>query len=151
MRRARRWSLTLVGIAMAAFVVQSMASASAPREYEWELPKGLPKPNVPSNNPMSDAKVAVGRRLFYDVRLSGNGTQSCGSCHRQELAFTDGKAVAVGSTNWMIGPGTKPNTSSTPINGISTERSRTSRSLVKCFAVSSVTGPVMVRWYIRRP
>lgn len=98
MSRARRWSLTLVGIAMAAFVVQSMASASAPREYRWKLPKGFPKPNVPSNNPMTDAKVAVGRRLFYDVRLSGNGTQSCGSCHRQELAFTDGKAQAVGST-----------------------------------------------------
>jgi len=79
-------------------VVHSMASASAPREYKWELPKGFPKPNVPSNNPMSDAKVAVGRRLFYDVRLSGNGTQSCGSCHRQELAFTDGKGQAVGST-----------------------------------------------------
>ncbi|MDA0170978.1 di-heme enzyme [Solirubrobacter taibaiensis] len=98
MSRARRWSLTLVGIATAAFVVQSMASASAPREYRWELPKGFPKPNVPSNNPMSAAKVAVGRRLFYDVRLSGNGTQSCGSCHRQELAFTDGKAQAIGST-----------------------------------------------------
>ena len=50
---------------------------------------------------MTDAKVAVGRRLFYDVRLSGNGTQSCGSCHRQELAFTDGKAQAVGSTGQM--------------------------------------------------
>jgi cytochrome c peroxidase len=99
--RARRWSLTLVGIAMAAFVVQSMASASAPREYRWKLPKGFPKPNVPSNSPMTDAKVAVGRRLFYDVRLSGNGTQSCGSCHRQELAFTDGKAQAVGSTGQM--------------------------------------------------
>ena len=101
MSRARRWSLTLVGIAVAAFVVQSMASASAPREYQWKLPKGFPKPNVPKSNPMTDAKVAVGRRLFYDVRLSGNGTQSCGSCHRQELAFTDGKAQAVGSTGQM--------------------------------------------------
>jgi len=36
--------------------------------------------------------------LFYDQRLSGNGTQSCASCHRQELAFTDGRAAAVGST-----------------------------------------------------
>ncbi len=81
-----------------ALVVHGMASASAPREYRWELPKGFPKPNVPKANPMSDAKVAVGRRLFYDVRLSGNGTQSCASCHRQELAFTDGQAQAVGST-----------------------------------------------------
>ncbi|MBB4663436.1 cytochrome c peroxidase [Conexibacter arvalis] len=47
---------------------------------------------------MSREKVAVGRRLFYDARLSGNGTQSCASCHRPELAFTDGRAQAVGST-----------------------------------------------------
>lgn len=98
MSTARRRILLLVSIAAASFVVHSMASASAPREYRWELPKGFPKPNVPKNNPMSDAKVAVGRRLFYDVRLSGNGTQSCGSCHVQSLGFTDGKAQAVGST-----------------------------------------------------
>lgn len=101
MNGVRRWLLTLLGIAAAAVVVQEMASASAPRRYRWELPKGFPKPNVPSSNPMSDAKVAVGRRLFYDVRLSGNGTQSCGSCHRQELAFTDGKPQAVGSTGQL--------------------------------------------------
>jgi cytochrome c peroxidase len=42
--------------------------------------------------------VPLGRYLFYDRRLSGNGTQSCATCHRQELAFTDGRARAVGST-----------------------------------------------------
>ena len=98
MTTARRRLLLLALILGGAFVVPSMASASAPRQYQWALPKGFPKPNVPKNNPMSDAKVAVGRRLFYDVRLSGNGKQSCGSCHMQALAFTDGKAQAVGST-----------------------------------------------------
>ena len=47
---------------------------------------------------MSAEKVALGRRLFYDVRLSGNETQACGSCHQQERAFTDGQARAIGST-----------------------------------------------------
>ncbi len=98
MTTARRPLLTLAGIALAALVVHGMASASVPRAYQWDLPKGFPKPYVPKNNRMSDAKVAVGRRLFYDTRLSGNGKQSCGSCHLQELAFTDGKAQAVGST-----------------------------------------------------
>ena len=50
---------------------------------------------------MSDAKVALGRRLFYDTRLSGNGTYSCGHCHIQTLAFTDGRPRAVGSTGAM--------------------------------------------------
>ena len=53
---------------------------------------------MPANNKMSDAKVAVGHRLFFDRRLSGNAKQSCSSCHRPELAFTDGLAQAVGST-----------------------------------------------------
>jgi cytochrome c peroxidase len=47
---------------------------------------------------MGADKVALGRRLFYDVRLSGNGTQACGSCHQPERAFTDGRPRAVGST-----------------------------------------------------
>ena len=66
--------------------------------WQWQLPMGFPVPYVPEENPMSAEKVEVGRYLFYDTRLSVNGTQSCASCHQQALAFTDGKAVAVGAT-----------------------------------------------------
>jgi len=47
---------------------------------------------------MTEAKVLLGRYLFYDERMSLNGTTSCATCHRQELAFTDGRARAVGAT-----------------------------------------------------
>jgi cytochrome c peroxidase len=47
---------------------------------------------------MSGAKVALGRRLFYDTRLSGNQTFACATCHQQARAFTDGRAHALGST-----------------------------------------------------
>jgi cytochrome c peroxidase len=47
---------------------------------------------------MSQAKVRLGRYLFYDKRLSINGTQSCATCHQQALAFTDGRATALGAT-----------------------------------------------------
>jgi cytochrome c peroxidase len=53
---------------------------------------------IPDDNPLSDAKIELGRFLFYDRRLSGNQSQSCGSCHLQEKAFTDGKVVSLGST-----------------------------------------------------
>lgn len=66
--------------------------------YRWRLPVGFPVPLVPDNNPMTDAKVELGRYLFYDTRLSGSGTTSCSSCHLQALAFTDGRVQAVGST-----------------------------------------------------
>lgn len=41
---------------------------------------------------ITDAKVALGKRLFYDESLSGTGTRSCASCHNPDLAFTDGLA-----------------------------------------------------------
>lgn len=66
--------------------------------YAFDLPPNFPVPRVPADNPMSEEKVALGRRLFYDKRISGNGTQSCGSCHEQKRAFTDGRPQAIGST-----------------------------------------------------
>ncbi len=47
---------------------------------------------------MSEVKVELGRRLFYDKRLSSTGNFACASCHRQELAFTDGLPRALGAT-----------------------------------------------------
>lgn len=69
--------------------------------WEWELPPGFPAPCVPADNPLSVEKIDLGRYLFFDPRLSGNATQSCASCHKPELAFTDGLAQAVGSTGEM--------------------------------------------------
>lgn len=74
------------------------AQGPAPSSYAWTLPASFPAPPVPAGNPMSAAKVELGRHLFYDTRLSGNGTQSCASCHEQARAFTDGRARSVGST-----------------------------------------------------
>lgn len=67
--------------------------------FVWQLPQNVPPPAVPASNPMSQAKFELGRHLFFDARLSGNGTQSCSSCHKQELAFSDGLATAIGSTD----------------------------------------------------
>lgn len=72
--------------------------AAPPPPYRWNLPPGFPEPLVPADNPMSEPKVELGRHLFYDSRLSRNGTQSCASCHEQERAFTDGRKTGLGST-----------------------------------------------------
>ena len=66
--------------------------------FNERLPRWFPHPSVPDDNPISETRVELGRYLFYDERLSGNGTYSCGSCHQQALAFTDGLAHAIGST-----------------------------------------------------
>ncbi|MDP2226701.1 MAG: di-heme enzyme [Moraxellaceae bacterium] len=70
--------------------------------FAWGLPSGIPLPLEPAENPMSEAKFQLGRHLFYDRRLSGNGSQSCSSCHRQSLAFTDGRALPTGSTGQVL-------------------------------------------------
>jgi cytochrome c peroxidase len=59
-------------------------------DFSWNLPRGFPQPQVPADNPMNDAKVALGARLFADPRLSSTGRFSCQSCHAPERAFTDG-------------------------------------------------------------
>lgn len=84
---------------LAAIVAASLFIVYLPeRAYEWDLPDGIPVPAVPADNPMGDVKVELGRRLFYDRRLSVNESMSCASCHRQELAFTDALPRAVGAT-----------------------------------------------------
>jgi cytochrome c peroxidase len=61
------------------------AGAATDNTWTWDLPTGFPTPKVPASNPMSRAKVALGRHLFYDRRLSGNGTFSCATCHKASL------------------------------------------------------------------
>lgn len=48
-------------------------------------------PPAPADNPVTEAKVALGRELFFDTRLSGAGDRSCATCHQPDRAFTDGR------------------------------------------------------------
>ena len=67
-----------------------------PPGFAWKLPEGFPLPRVPADNPMTPEKVELGRLLFFDSRLSGDGTVSCASCHQPEHAFTDSRGRALG-------------------------------------------------------
>jgi cytochrome c peroxidase len=66
--------------------------------YDFGIPSWAPTPLEPKGNPTTKAKTELVRHLFYDKRLSVDGSMSCASCHKQELAFTDGLTVSVGST-----------------------------------------------------
>lgn len=60
-------------------------------------PLGLPAVPVPANNPLTKEKISLGRKLFYDRRLSLNNTFSCAMCHVPEQGFTSNEmATAVG-------------------------------------------------------
>jgi cytochrome c peroxidase len=92
--------LACVGIAQIILGIGLLVAqdTTASSTYDWNLPPGFPLPRVPEDNLMTTEKVDLGRHLFYDPRLSGNGTQSCSSCHLQELAFSDGRSLSIGST-----------------------------------------------------
>lgn len=66
-------------------------------EYALKPPLGLPKLPVPADNPLTRAKIALGRKLFYDRRLSFNNTFSCAICHVPEQGFSNNEmSTAVG-------------------------------------------------------
>lgn len=97
-RLGGRWQASILGVLLVTGGAGGLWGYLRKPHYDWQIPGGFPAPAVPADNPMSAEKVELGRHLFYDKRLSGNQTQSCSTCHQQELAFTDGKAHAVGST-----------------------------------------------------
>lgn len=66
--------------------------------YDLEIPQGFPIPNIPADNYLSKSRVEMGKRLFFDTRLSVDNTISCASCHLPQLAFSDDKALSFGVT-----------------------------------------------------
>lgn len=65
-------------------------------EYPELMASYLSPIQVPANNPMTNEGVELGRKLFFEERLSGNNTQSCGSCHIPSASFSDTVALSIG-------------------------------------------------------
>jgi cytochrome c peroxidase len=91
MRRSPGWLLVLCAAA-------GLAAAAASDSIEVALPEGVLPPDVPAENPTTAAKVELGRKLYFDRRLSTDGTIACASCHDPKHAFVDprGKATSAG-------------------------------------------------------
>lgn len=77
------------------------ACAKAP-EPVWDTTSytldygGLPEPELPADNRLTEQGVKLGRMLFYETRLSGNNSLACASCHKQENAFSDTNRFSTG-------------------------------------------------------
>ncbi|OZC04129.1 cytochrome-c peroxidase [Rubricoccus marinus] len=97
------FSLVAVGGTFAARIGGTPTLPETPYDYEGV---GLPAyldtyvirhaDNTPADNPITNAGATLGRVLFYDVRLSQNGSVSCASCHRQANGFADPRPRSVG-------------------------------------------------------
>ncbi len=117
--RSRRSHLKILAIAAAVGLLLVAACGRAPEEAQapvqpvWPEVEGYAKMNILADNPLTPAKVELGKQLYYDVRLSGDGSRSCYSCHVKENGLTDGRPKAIGAyeaplprsspTLWNIG------------------------------------------------
>ncbi|MGE5893702.1 MAG: cytochrome c peroxidase [bacterium] len=97
MRRNRSF---IVSLACCAFVVLPLAVSAGHLEPFKSVP-------VLENNPQTPEKVELGKKLFFDRRLSGDGTMSCASCHVPEQGFSDGLDISLSyptTRNWRNSP-----------------------------------------------
>jgi cytochrome c peroxidase len=88
----------IIVLSAIALLAAAAVFATPGTKDKGNLPSWVPTPREPADNPTTSAKVELGRHLFYDKRLSANGTMACATCHEQARAFTDGKRTAVGIT-----------------------------------------------------
>ena len=86
------------GFTMAVCFIAVLVTGGAGAAQEKKFPPlgPLPPVPVPADNPMSPAKVALGKLLFFDARLSGDASTSCASCHSPEDGWGDGGDLSRG-------------------------------------------------------
>ena len=65
-------------------------------DVAWKEIGLLPSVEHPADNPHSPAKADLGRKLFFDPRLSGSGQMACASCHDPDLGWADGRTTSFG-------------------------------------------------------
>jgi cytochrome c peroxidase len=103
--------LTFIAVALLIVSVTLIIGCKKNTETAGFVPEVPPLPpqlttyepmQIPPDNPMTPEKVALGKQLFFDERLSGDGTKSCYSCHLCEKGLTDGLAKAVGAFNKQL-------------------------------------------------
>ena len=93
--------LRCLGPTLAALLVITGCRESRPPQpgsYKFNFPLGLDSAtqHIPADNPMTEAKIELGRKLFFDARLSLDGTVACATCHNPSLGFSNGRDRAIG-------------------------------------------------------
>ena len=73
---------------------EPLAQPKSPQQVG--VPVEMTRAAIPADNPQTPEKISLGQRLFFDRRLSADGTVSCSTCHDPALAFTDRKPLSVG-------------------------------------------------------
>lgn len=91
-------SLIVVFAGLAAFLFWSKSPQPAAGAYPIEVPFGLPSPPTLIDNQLTPGKVALGKKLFFETRLSSTGKMACATCHDPEMGWADGRKTFVGAS-----------------------------------------------------
>jgi cytochrome c peroxidase len=67
--------------------------------FRFQMSAVFPRPDLPRDNPLTQERVALGRKLFHETALSRDGTVSCASCHQPQAAFSDPRRFSTGVAN----------------------------------------------------
>ena len=91
-------------VIMTALALFFFFSVSTVIAAQLEALKSVP---IPEQNPQTPAKIELGKKLFFDRRLSGDGTMNCVVCHNPERGFSDGREISLNyptTRNWRNSP-----------------------------------------------
>src|SRR3990172_7290409 len=102
-RTANSWSRRPAVISVILALIFFFPSSDATAEQQEPLPS-VP---IPEHNAQTPEKIELGRTLFFDRRLSGDGTISCAACHNPEKSFSDGREISLNyptTRNWRNAP-----------------------------------------------
>ncbi len=91
-------ALIFILFATTALMQKDKEESGEQQIFKLKLPLGLDAEAqyIPANNPLTAEKIELGRKLYFDKRLSADNSVSCATCHDPKLAFTDGKPVSTG-------------------------------------------------------
>ena len=95
-RRTRR--VLIVSTLFSMVLGLSVTGSGAEEPYKLKMPLGLQEDAayIPPDNPLTAEKISLGKQLYFDKRLSADGTVACASCHATDKGFSDGRSTSTG-------------------------------------------------------
>ena len=94
------------GVKISLFLVLILGMFSFSKDFILDIPQGFPVPFIPADNQLTQSRIDLGKKLFFDTMMSRDSTVSCATCHIPKLAFTDGLKKGIGIRNQVVGRNT---------------------------------------------
>src|SRR5713226_930827 len=99
-KNLRRVILGCILAGLCLFIPHSFSVQSYDKPYKVAIPLGLIEPDIPSDNPLTQEKVELGRKLFFDRRLSIDNSTSCATCHNPSHGFAENRVVSISANGF---------------------------------------------------